>query len=189
MLIIWGWEQMLTGFEIIVASSNNVPAENISREIPTCGAIDGEDASYYPELATTVLNSDSIQHRKSPGAGSACLGRKSNRIKFANAFWFSDKRAGVKGFQDILKGYERAPFNGWPTAVQAFRAALRGEQDLRAERAMVRQIMTELPAVRENITDWGRSACRLGSYSGYSEGAVVKVRPCGVRQIRTPGSG
>ena len=49
---------MLTGFEIIVASSNNVPAENISREIPTCGAIDWEDASYYPELATTVLNSD-----------------------------------------------------------------------------------------------------------------------------------
>jgi hypothetical protein len=95
-LIIWGWEQMLTGFEIIVASSNNVPAENISREIPTCGAIDGEDASYYPELATTVLNSDSIQHRKSPGAGSACLGRKSNRIKFANAFWFSDKRAGSR---------------------------------------------------------------------------------------------
>jgi hypothetical protein len=150
---IWEWDQILTGFEIIVASSNNGAVENISNEIPGRNAIDCENASYYPELATTVLNSDNDPAQKIDAWGmvAARLGRKSNRIKFANAFWFGDKEAGVKGFQDILKGYERAPLTGWPTAVQTFRAALRDEQHLRAERTAVHQIMTALPAVRENI--------------------------------------
>jgi hypothetical protein len=153
MRTIWEWDQKLTGFEIIVASSNNGAVENISKEIPGRNAIDCEDASYYPELATAVLNSDTDPAQKIDAWGmvAARLGRKSNRIKFANAFWFGDKEAGVKGFQDILKGYERAPLTGWPTAVQSFRAALRDEQHLRAERAAVHQIMTRLPAVRENI--------------------------------------
>jgi hypothetical protein len=34
-----------------------------------------------------------------------------------------------------------------------------------------------------------RPACRPASYSGYSVGVVVKVRPAGVRHCRTPGSG
>ncbi len=150
---IWGWDEMLTGFEIIVASYNNVAAENISREIPGRNAIDCEEASYYPELATTVLNSgnDPAQKIDAWGMVAARLGRKSNRIKFADSFWFGDKKAGVIGFQDILKGYERAPLADWPTAVQAFRAALRDEEHLRAERAVVHQIMTGLPAARENI--------------------------------------
>ncbi len=150
---IWEWDRKLTGFEIVVASSNNGAVENISKEIPGRNAIDCEEASYYPELATTLLNSGSDPAQKIDAWGmvAARLGRKSNRIKFANAFWFGDEQAGVKGFQDILKGYERAPLTGWPTAVQAFRAALRDEQHLRAERAAVHQIMTGLPAVRENI--------------------------------------
>ncbi len=150
---IWGWDPMLTGFEIIVASSNNGAVENISKEIPGRNAIDCAEASYYPELATTVLNSDNdpAQTIDAWGMVAARLGRKSNRIKFAKAFWFGDEEAGVEGFQDILKGYERAPLAGWPTAVQAFGAALREEQRLRAERAVVHQIMTGLPAMRENI--------------------------------------
>ena len=71
MCTIWGWDQMLTGFEIIVSSSNNGAVENISKEIPGRNAIDCEDASYYPGLATTVLNSDNDPAQKStPGAWS-----------------------------------------------------------------------------------------------------------------------
>ena len=149
---IWGWDQTFTGFEIVVASSNNGAVENISKEIPGRNAIDCEGASYYPELATLVLNSDNepAQQTAAWGMIAARLGRKSNRIKFANAFWFGDKEEGVKGFQDVLKGYERVHAVDWPAAVQAFRSALRAEQDLRAERAAIYQIMTELPAVREN---------------------------------------
>jgi hypothetical protein len=131
MRTIWGWDPMLTGFEIVVASSNNGAVENISKEIPGREAIDCEDASYYPELATTVLNSDNDPAQKIDpwGLVAARLGRKSNRIKFANAFWFGDKDAGIKGFQDTLKEYEQAPLASWPATVRAFRAALRAEMD------------------------------------------------------------
>ena len=103
---IWDWDPSLTGFEIIVASSNNGAVENISKEIPGRDAIDCDGASYYPELAKTVLNSDNESAQKIDAWGmvAARLGRKSNRIKFANAFWFGDKDAGVRGFQDTLKG-------------------------------------------------------------------------------------
>ena len=175
MRTIWGWDQMFTGFEIIVASYNNIAAENISKEIPGRYAIDWADASYHPELATTVRNSDNQSAQKIAAWGlvAACLGKKSNRITFADAFWFGDKRAGVKGFQDILKGYERTPFNGWPAAVQAFRAALHNEQDLRAERAMVRQIITGLPAVRENI-----KALRVQQSAAQSRRSQISAELC-----------
>ena len=150
---IWGWEQIFTGFEIVVASANNGAVENISKEIPGRNAIDCEEASYYPELATLVLNSDNEPAQRTAAWGMIAgrLGRKSNRIRFANAFWFGDTEEGVKGFQDVLKGYERAQAVDWPAAVRAFRSALRGEQALRTERAAVYQIMTELPAIREQV--------------------------------------
>ena len=70
------------------------------QEIPGRGAIDSDDASYYPELATTVLNSDDESPQKIGRVGmvAARLGAKSNRTKFANAFWFGDKGAKVTGF-------------------------------------------------------------------------------------------
>jgi hypothetical protein len=178
MRTIWGWDQMLTGFEIIVASFNNVPVENISKEIPGRDAIDCKDASYYPELATTVRNSDKQSARNIAAWGmvAACLGKKSNRITFADAFWFGDKRTGVKGFQDILKGYERTPFNGWSAAVLAFRAALRDEQDLRAERAVVHQIITGLPSVRENI-----KALRVQQSAVESRSSRISAGLCAAR--------
>jgi hypothetical protein len=152
MRTIWGWTPSLTGFEIVVASSNNGAVENISKEIPGRDAIDCDDASYYPELATTVLNSDNESAQKIDAWGmiAARLGRKSNRIKFANAFWFGDKIAGVRGFQDTLKSIEQAPAD-WPAAVAAFRAALRDEQDLRNERSTVHRTMTTVRALRENV--------------------------------------
>jgi hypothetical protein len=150
---IWGWDQSLTGFEIVVASSNNGAVENISKEIPGRDAIDCDDASYYPELATTVLNSDNESAQKIDAWGlvAARLGRKSNRIKFANAFWFGDKDAEVRGFQETLKSFEQAPRANWPAAVTAFRAALRDVQELREERSAVYRTMTPVGTLRENI--------------------------------------
>jgi hypothetical protein len=56
------WNDRLTGFEIVVASSNNGAVENISLEIPGRDAIAEDEwlaeASYYSELATAVLNSN-----------------------------------------------------------------------------------------------------------------------------------
>jgi hypothetical protein len=153
MRTIWDWDPSLTGFEMVVASSNNGAVDNISKEIPGRSAIDCDDASYYPELATTVMNSDNEPAEKIDAWGmvAARLGRKSNRTRFANAFWFGDKGAGVTGFQDILKSLEWAPLADWTATVADFRAALRDEQDLRKERSAVHRTMTELRALREKI--------------------------------------
>lgn len=151
--IIRGWVPSLTGFEIVVASSNNGAVENISKEIPGRSAVSCDDASYYPELATMVLNSDNEPAGKIDAWGmvAARLGRKSNRIKFANAFWFGDKGAKITGFQDMLKSLEWAPRADWTATVTEFRAALRNEQELRKERARVHRTMTELGELREEI--------------------------------------
>jgi hypothetical protein len=150
---IWGWKPSLTGFEVVVASSNNGAVENISREIPGRGAIDWDGASYYSELAAAVLNSDSEPSRKTDAWGlvAARLGRKSNRVKFANAFWFGDKDAGVTGFQEMLKSFENASPAGWPAAVAAFRTALRDEQRLRGERAAVQRTIGEIGPLQQNV--------------------------------------
>jgi len=147
------WAPSLTGFEMAVASSNNGAVENISREIPGRDAIDCDGASYYPELAATVLNSDNEPTQKIDAWGlvAARLGKKSNRTKFANAFWFGDKGAGVTGFQDILKSLEWAPRGDWAAAVADFRAALRDEQNLRKERSAVHRTMTRLRALGKKI--------------------------------------
>lgn len=150
-----GWDSRLTGFEIVVASSNNGAVENISREIPGRDAIDsGEwltEASYYSELATAVLNSDN----KGPevaawGLVAGRLGKKSNRHKFARAFWLGQPENGIAGFKDILTSYERAP-SGWQAALSAFRTALREVDRLREERAAVYQRTAGIPALRGDI--------------------------------------
>lgn len=151
------WNDRLTGFEIVVASSNNGAVENISLEIPGRDAIAEDEwlaeATYYSELATAVLNSNNDGTKpevEAWGLVAGRLGKKSNRQKFARAFWFGKPDGGVKGFQDILKDYEGTPCD-WPTAVQSFRAALHEVTALRAERAAVRLKLAEIPAVRAGI--------------------------------------
>jgi hypothetical protein len=167
-----GWSDQLTGFEIVVASSNNGAVENISLEIPGQDAIDGDEwrpeASYYADLATFVLNNDAPESdAKAWGLIAARLGKKSNRQKFAMDFWFGERSAATKGpaakrseakgprtkgFQDILKGYASDP-DDWRAAVDAFRAALREVDRLREERTAAARKLSRIPAVQADIEE------------------------------------
>ncbi|MFZ3492953.1 AAA domain-containing protein [Streptomyces sp. 5.8] len=75
----------LTGFEIVVASSNNGAVENITAELPGMGALgehwhDGPD--HFSDLASALLGGPAW------GLVAAVLGNKSNRKEFGNRFWW-----------------------------------------------------------------------------------------------------
>jgi len=111
------WKPELTGFEMVVASTNNGAVRNVTDEIPAADAIDDswrEGAAavdYFPEIATALLAPDppdsapeaqaageSAQAAGQP-AGEATgaqawalvaarLGHKANRSRFVHAFWY-----------------------------------------------------------------------------------------------------
>lgn len=75
----------LTGFEIVVASSNNGAVENVTAELPGIGAL-GEhwhDATdHFPDLASALLGGPAW------GLVAAVLGNKTNRKEFCDRFWW-----------------------------------------------------------------------------------------------------
>lgn len=153
----------LTGFEIVVASSNNGAVENITTELPSLEAIGPEwraEASYFLEQATALLDGDPAW-----GAVAAPLGNAEKRRAFVQRFWWGE-RAGT-GLQRLLQNLEQGgalhdppaaerfsggrPSNGpaavapgtpptptaWREAVRRFRAAVVSEEKLRRERQEV----------------------------------------------------
>ncbi|MFB7469102.1 AAA domain-containing protein [Streptomyces sp. NPDC056224] len=75
----------LTGFEIVVASSNNGAVENITAELPGIGAL-GEHwhggPDHFSDLASALLGGPAW------GLVAAVLGNKGNRKEFGDRFWW-----------------------------------------------------------------------------------------------------
>jgi hypothetical protein len=159
------WKRSLTGFEIVVASSNNGAVENISQEIPGLDAIDSDEwlteASHYPELASAVLNAgrdgrDGRDARDGEvpawGLVAGRLGRKSHRQKFATAFWYGNPDKGVQGFDDILRGSPPSDWpTDWPTAVRDFRSAQAKVETFHTERSIASPPSPEWLAARTRL--------------------------------------
>lgn len=90
----------LTGYEMVVASSNNTAVENVSAEVPDRTAIAEpwrSSADYFGSIATRVLNGSAASGEgatRSPatawGLVAARLGRKQHRAAFTSAFWFDE---------------------------------------------------------------------------------------------------
>ncbi|MFC8926259.1 DEAD/DEAH box helicase [Streptomyces albidoflavus] len=84
----------LTGFEIVIASSNNGAVENVTLEIPGARSI-GEAwrgrAEYLAGPASLALEEDAW------GAIAARLGRRGNRSDFVQRFWWGDQPKGSAG--------------------------------------------------------------------------------------------
>ncbi|MFI6006780.1 DEAD/DEAH box helicase [Streptomyces sp. NPDC051366] len=75
----------LTGFEIVVTSSNNGAVENITAELPGIGAL-GEHwqagTDHFSDLASALLGGPAW------GLVAAVLGNKANRKEFGDRFWW-----------------------------------------------------------------------------------------------------
>lgn len=138
----------LTGFEIVVASSNNVAAENITKELPALtaiggkwganepvgrppdatagrsGAPDGKQADYFAEQATALLGQPAW------GLLAAALGKAEKRSEFRQKFWFRER--GMRAKLRELRGTARP--GDWADAVDRFRTALGAARRLASER-------------------------------------------------------
>ncbi|APA97288.1 hypothetical protein [Nocardia seriolae] len=140
----------LTGFEMVVASSNNGAVENITMEVPSVKAIDADsfpDADYFSVPATLVSG------EPCSGAIAARLGRRSNRSDFAKRFWrgyrgrsVSEPKDGTElvGLHRILKDLveqagQPSP-TSWEDAVTEFRTALATVDRLAEDRQRVADI-------------------------------------------------
>ncbi|MGW5099419.1 AAA domain-containing protein [Streptomyces sp. NPDC004100] len=84
----------LTGFEIVIASSNNGAVENVTLEVPGARAIGAAwqgRADYLAGPASLALEEDAW------GAIAARLGRRGNRSDFVQRFWWGNRTKGDRG--------------------------------------------------------------------------------------------
>ncbi|MFD9568705.1 AAA domain-containing protein [Streptomyces sp. NPDC059982] len=104
----------LTGFEIVVTSSNNGAVENVTAELPGISAL-GEHwqggPDHFSDLASALLGGPAW------GLVAAVLGNKTNRKEFGNRFWWgqlpekeTDARAAaglppLRGMQEVLRDW------------------------------------------------------------------------------------
>lgn len=153
----------LTGFELVVASSNNGAVENVSLEIPSGEAVDppwreqAQDVDYFPDLAKLAMNAGR------PGGGqsrddsdpaawgliAARLGNRKNRREFVNAVWWTGPRGDDRpppppGLRDVFKGWEKAEIGPWEEAVAEFERVRSREAEIRADRARVSAALDRL---------------------------------------------
>jgi hypothetical protein len=146
----------LTGFEIVVASSNNGAVENITLEVPGVKTVDLEsfpDADYLSEPATILTGTPCW------GAVAARLGRRSNRQEFVDRFWWGRSDRGKRGrtesperrgLQQILQDLESRGDGGrmekvlpWGEAVRHFTTAVEDAQRLAHKRQRIAEILEQ----------------------------------------------
>jgi hypothetical protein len=149
----------LTGFEMVVASSNNTAVQNITDEIPADAAIDGSwheqarTVDYFSTIATALLqpegkpfvDPDSELIDRAWGLVAARLGNKDNRNRFTSSFWYHrpDPKAETRpwhGMMTLLEQYEQQPPDRpWPEAVALYRTAEARVTAIREARARFHQ--------------------------------------------------
>ncbi len=123
----------LSGFSIVVASSNNGAVENVSLELPKKNAIHDKwynSVDFFQDLAGEVLGQPAW------GMVSGRLGNKSNRSDFVNTFWWQgwNRDAKVKGLRahlEVLKSGGAMPSLSWGEAVSKFNSEIQSEYRLR----------------------------------------------------------
>ncbi|HWT94054.1 MAG TPA: hypothetical protein VN238_13705, partial [Solirubrobacteraceae bacterium] len=142
------WRPELTGFEIVVASSNNGAVENVTRDIPGRQAIDRswDEAvrrlDHFAEVASELLDRDSW------GLIAAPLGRKANRQAFVRrCFWGGNHDDGPEGLFAYLSRLEKepGPSESWATCVEAFQRAATAVDRLQADRAAAHDALAREP--------------------------------------------
>lgn len=128
----------VTGFEMVVASSNNGAVENVSRDLPARSALDTKHfpaADYFAEQAQLLTGA-----KDSWGAVAAVLGKKEHRDHVAGTHWIrgneNNPRDGLhRRLTSAVPGDERSL--SWKDAVAAFQAASDRVERMRSERQAV----------------------------------------------------
>ncbi|MGV9881445.1 DEAD/DEAH box helicase [Streptomyces sp. NPDC003006] len=179
----------LTGFEMVIASSNNGAVKNVTLEIPaekSVGPSWQEHAAYLREPAGLLLDSTPAW-----GAVAACLGKRQLRSDFVEAFWWGqpkDRRAQAadsgsppRGLRQLLTDHINAergaaaaqddpPLSAlsWEQATARFRTARAKVDALVRERTRLADLAERLAvpdplleSLRSGVADFRRSLAGL----------------------------
>lgn len=190
----------LTGFEMLVASSNNAAVENVSDELPQRKAIDScfSTADYFGDLATEISRRSTTSDSGPPqawGLLAARLGNSRNRSAFNSAFWFGtgaqdqphDPSVGVvHGMQQRLKNWEKQPTTrpSWSGARAAFERARTTVDELVSERTAAARRITRRAEVSSEIARTEREVgdLRTAADEAAADRAVLAGRLVRLRQ-------
>ena len=126
----------LTGFEMVVASSNNGAVENVTTEIPGPKGID----SQWRDAAAAVNYFSDTAGEDAWAMIAARLGNRTNRSAFVQDFWWT----GTATMRNTLSP-AAVPPPDWRSAVSRFRTALTKIKALSSERSVVSQAITRRP--------------------------------------------
>ncbi|ADJ46371.1 DNA helicase related protein [Amycolatopsis mediterranei S699] len=149
----------VTGAEILVATSGNKAAANVTAEIPGVEAVSGaEEAAvavdYFRGPATHVLD------KPAWGLLAATLGNRKNCGQFAQRFWWGQEPAkpgdpGIPGMRRILRAARDEPgsVDDWATAVRRFRDAEATSTRLAAEREQVARALIDRPVLESGLRE------------------------------------
>ncbi len=115
----------LTGFEMVVASSNNAAVENVSKELPQRKSIDKkyyDQCRYFEPVANQLAARESKKGELLPiikpeerawGIVSAVMGAKEKRKEFARRFFFHNHRGKNHKEQPSEREHETNFLNFW----------------------------------------------------------------------------
>lgn len=151
----WTLNPSVTGFEIVVASSNNKAVENISQDLPSIDAIDSEWESYieshfkqapcgfaFRDVAGHIADRKSQEEGSSPSNTSsawalisAVLGNMSNKKQFLKPF-----EQFIKKLLKYTSG-EKDSERKWEQAKDNFIAALKEEESIRIKKIAQYQLV------------------------------------------------
>ena len=118
----------LTGYEMVVTSSNNGAVENVTTEIP---GRNGVDEPWRADAAAVDYFADTAGD-EAWALIAARLGNRANCSDFTRRFWWNAPAT----MRDVLAGQPPAP-SDWLRSVTAFRGALATVEAMTAERAVV----------------------------------------------------
>lgn len=171
----------LTGFEMVVASSNNSAVENVSVEIPRLSAFfeDWQGTDYLRAPAEELLSDQGSAGKVSAwGLGAARLGRMDYRRSFYQRTWW-----GAKGLKFLLEDWKAGAFVPWADAVAAFRAqeakvlALLAErQDAYTRLETVGVIDRDLAAARKVLAELDARRAEAEGKVGLAGSALEEVQ-------------
>jgi len=173
-------DHALSGFTIVVASSNNGAVDNVSLELPKLDAIAEafrNEVDVYADLASQLLGDNAwalIAGR---------LGNRGNRSGFVDKFWWSKADTTYRRVDGMrqrlyacLQDKDR-PARAWHAAVLKFNRALEMERDVRDRLSESVELPAQLAAARRELEAVRSAASELKTKrSDLSEQALALTR-------------
>ena len=147
----------LHGHSIVIATSNNGAAENVTLELPGIAAVPNRIAQrtdYFTDIARSVTGKDAWALIAAP------LGNRKNRAEFLTKFWWGDRApkdlgpttplTGLRGhLKAIIQG--TAPALDWDETVKQYKSAVAREQHLRGELSIKAKLPEQITGLRTRL--------------------------------------